>query len=69
MKSENQKIIDLLESMLRKAYYGELDAIAVATVEEQHTAGTAYVIGNNAAKLHYACAELTHRILMSGCNE
>lgn len=69
MKSENQKIIDLLEMMLRKAYDGELNAVAIASVEDDRTAGTAYVIGNNAAKLHYACAELTHRILMSGRNE
>jgi hypothetical protein len=68
-KSENQKIIDMLESALRKAYDGELLACAVATVEDDRTSGTAYVIGNNAAKLHYACANLTHRVLMAGTDE
>jgi hypothetical protein len=61
--SNTQKIIDLLELMLRKAYGGELLACAIATVEYDNTVGTNYVIGGNAAKLHYACANLTQRVL------
>ena len=61
--SNTQKIIDLLELMLHKAHDGELLACAVATVENDNTVGTNYVIGGNAAKLHYACANLTQRVL------
>lgn len=63
MKNDTTKMIDMLEMMLRKAYDGELLACAIATVEDDNTVGTNYVIGGNAAKLHYACANLTQRVL------
>jgi hypothetical protein len=61
--SNTQKIIDLLELMLHKVHDGELLACAIATVEADNAVGTNYVIDGNAAKLHYACANLTQRVL------
>ncbi len=61
--TDTQKMIDLLEMALRKAYDGELLACAIATVEYDNTVGTNYVVGSNIAKLHYACANLTQRVL------
>jgi hypothetical protein len=61
--TDTQKMIDMLEMALRKACDGELLACAIATVETDNAVGTNYVIGGNVAKLHYACANLTQRVL------
>ena len=57
-------VVAMLEHALMLARSGHIIAAAVATVERDNSAGTTYVTGKNAARLHYACASLTHRVLM-----
>ncbi len=56
-------VIMLLERALKAARRGEIQSVAVATVETGAIAGGAFVAGPNIALLHYSIASLQHRIL------
>lgn len=70
MSNDQQHIIDILKNLLASARAGDVAALAVATVGvDQRTSQTVYCMADNAARLHYACAYLTHRVLMEGTQE
>lgn len=60
-KAEMQEMIKRLSEAVRT---GEVVAVAVATVHADGNGGLAFIANNQVARLHYALATLTHRVLM-----
>ncbi len=56
-------VVMLLECALKAARRGDIQSIAVATVEKHAAAGGVFVAGPSIALLHYSVASLQHRIL------
>lgn len=62
----NETVIEMLETMLERAKAGEVQAIALATVEHDDATGTSFCYENHFARLIGAVAMLQHRIIIDG---